>query len=425
MRVLLTLLYKDFLLLIRDKAGLILLFVMPMALVLIMTSMQDGVMSADKNTDISLLVLNEDCDSIGNTMEKELKESDVFSTHLAKNIGKEMTEQKIKDLVAKGKYLVGIYIPQNTTKKFTDNFTNELRDSFTGKNNDSSVSDSIFIKVFIDPTVKPSVQATLKSNINEFCMKIQNKYSLAIISRTLEKFSGNRIQNLNLTDCQGLTIEEYNVGKNNTKNLCPNAVQHNVPAWTLFAIFFIVISLSGNIIKEREDGSFNRIMTMPCTFAHYLLSKVLLYLFVCILQFLVILGMGMWFFPLINLDPFVIQGSFYGLLFVIIFAAFAAIGFGTAISAIATSQQQASVFGAVSVVILAAIGGIWVPTFAMPNFLKILSNISPLNWALDASYSVILRKSSVIDVLPECFYLLSFGIICFSIAIFYKNLKHR
>ena len=74
MRVLLTLLYKDFLLLIRDKAGLILLFVMPMALVLIMTSMQDGVMSADKNTDISLLVLNEDCDSIGNTMEKELKE---------------------------------------------------------------------------------------------------------------------------------------------------------------------------------------------------------------------------------------------------------------------------------------------------------------------------------------------------------------
>ena len=176
MRVLLTLLYKDFLLLIRDKAGLILLFVMPMALVLIMTSMQDGVMSADKNTDISLLVLNEDCDSIGNTMEKELKESDVFSTHLAKNIGKEMTEQKIKDLVAKGKYLVGIYIPQNTTKKFTDNFTNELRDSFTGKNNDSSVSDSIFIKVFIDPTVKPSVQATLKSNINEFCMKIQNKY---------------------------------------------------------------------------------------------------------------------------------------------------------------------------------------------------------------------------------------------------------
>ena len=110
----------------------------------------------------------------------------------------QMTEHKIKDLVAKGKYLVGIYIPQNTTKKFTDNFTNELRDSFTGKNNDSSVSDSIFIKVFIDPTVKPSVQATLKSNINEFCMKIQNKYSLAIISRTLEKFSGNRIQK---TEC--------------------------------------------------------------------------------------------------------------------------------------------------------------------------------------------------------------------------------
>ena len=86
----------------------------------------------------------------------------------------------------------------------------------------------------------------------------------------------------------------------------------------------------------------------------------------------------MWFFP-INLDPFVIQGSFYGLFFRIILQHLLPLVLVQLISAIATSQQQASVFGAVSVVILAAIGGIWVPTFAMPNFLKILSNISPLS----------------------------------------------
>jgi ABC-2 type transport system permease protein len=35
------------------------------------------------------------------------------------------------------------------------------------------------------------------------------------------------------------------------REIKPNSVQHNVPAWTLFAIFFIVIPLSINIVKEK------------------------------------------------------------------------------------------------------------------------------------------------------------------------------
>jgi ABC-2 type transport system permease protein len=123
------------------------------------------------------------------------------------------------------------------------------------------------------------------------------------------------------------------------------------------------------------------------------------------------------------MEAFIIDGFFINLLLVIICAACAAICFGISISAIATSQQQASIFGAISVVILAAIGGIWVPTFVMPDFLKFISNISPMNWAIDASYSIILRKSTVIEVLPDCIYLLTFALVCFFVAIFYKKYK--
>jgi ABC-2 type transport system permease protein len=119
----------------------------------------------------------------------------------------------------------------------------------------------------------------------------------------------------------------------------------------------------GSIIKEREDGSFNRLMTMPCSYSTYMSSKMTLYLFVCIIQFLLVLAMGIWGFPLIGLESFVIEGYFLRLLFVVIFASLAAIGYGTAISAFATTQQQAAIFGSVSVVILSAIGGIWVPVF--------------------------------------------------------------
>jgi ABC-2 type transport system permease protein len=417
--------YKDILLLIRDKAGLLLLFIMPLALVLIMTSMQDGVMSANMDTDISLIVLNDDGDSIGNTMQKKLKKSDVFNTQIAKEIDSSMTEDDLSKLIADGKYLVGIYIPDSTTEHLTENFKNKLENAFNGNPADSITNDkdSLFLKVYIDPVVKPSVHSTIMSNIREFSINVENQFSLKEISLMLDTLSGSRIKNPELSEIQGFTVKEKHTDKTGQEGVTPNSVQHNVPAWTLFAIFFIVVSFSGSIIKEREDGSFYRLMTMPCSFATYLSSKMALYLIVCIFQFLMVLAMGIWVFPLIDLEAFVIDGYFLKLLFVVVFASMAAIGYGTAISAMATSQQQAAIFGSVSVVILSAIGGIWIPTFAMPRFLKFLSHFSPLNWGMEASYDIILRKSPIIDVLPECMYLLLFAVVCFLVAVFYKKCK--
>ena len=426
MKTFLHLLYKDFLLLIRDKIGMVLIFLMPLALVLIMTSMQDGVMSVDLNTHISLLVLNHDNDSIGNKMESELSNSDVFNTHLADDIDTAMLEKDLKALITKGDYLVGVYIPDSTTIRYTHNFKAIIENALKNDTTDSisSGNDSVLIKIFIDPTVKPSVYATLISNIREFSMEIQHQYALKELSKVIEELSGNHMKDLHLEQTKGLEIDEQIADELGQDKLYVSSVQHNVPAWTLFAIFFIVVSFSGNMIKEREEGSFNRLMTMPCSYTTYLFSKMFLYLFVCILQFLMIIAMGVWLFPCINLEAFIIEGNFFKLLFIVLFAAGAAIAYGTLISTIAGTQQQAAIFGSVSVVILSALGGVWIPTFAMPDFLKYLSHISPLNWGLEASYDIILRKASISEVFPECLYLTIFALLCFSIAIIYKKYQN-
>lgn len=418
------LLYKDALLLLRDKAGIILLFIMPIALVLIMTSMQDGLLNSITNTDISLVLLNDDNDSIGNTIEKELKKSEVFHVHNVNEMDTIISENGLRNLVAQGKYLIGIYVPANTTQQFKEGFRKDIESVFEGSfTNKLESSDSIPIRIYLDPTIKPNVQSNLMSNVREFTTQIQNQFQLKAFSEALKEISGNTESNLDLRYSKKLIADEKIADKKEDVLFRPNSVQHNVPAWTLFAIFFIVISLSGSTIKEREDGSFNRLMTMPCSYSKYLLSKMTVYLFVCILQFLIVLAMGIWVFPYIGLESFDVNGIFLKLLFVVIVAACAAIGFGTAISSIATSQQQAAVFGSVSVVILAAIGGLWVPTYAMPEIFRTFSNVSPLKWGIDALYSIILRKSEIGDVLPQCIYLFSFALICFAIAIIYKRVK--
>ena len=413
-----SLIYKDFLLLIRDKAGLVFLFVMPLVLVLVMTGMQEGAFENANKNSISVIFLDADNDEIGITVQKELKGKDIFDMSIADTT---MTEAVIQRLVKEGDYLIGIYIPQNTTTKIHGNVQNNISAAFAGLS--GSTNDTVSIKVFIDPTINSTFRSSLMSYLREACGKIENDFMLAKISEEVNELGILPDGKFNLSAVQPIGIEEISFSYEDNMPSSFDATLHNVPAWTLFAIFFIVISLSSNIIKELQDGSFSRLMTMPCTYADYLLSKVIVYNFVCLSQFLLILLMGKLLFPVIGLEAFDMHDKFIQCLTVVFCSSMAAIGFGLLISAFATTHQQAAIFGAVSVVLLSAIGGIWVPTFLMPKFLNSLSVVSPLNWGIEAFYGLVLRDGSLVSVMKQCIMLLAFATVCFLIAILAKKRK--
>ena len=413
-----SLIYKDFLLLIRDKAGLVFLFVMPLVLVLVMTGMQEGAFENANKNSISVIFLDADNDEIGITVQKELKGKDIFDMSIADTT---MTEAVIQRLVKEGDYLIGIYIPQNTTTKIHGNVQNNISAAFAGLS--GSTNDTVSIKVFIDPTINSTFRSSLMSYLREACGKIENDYMLAKISEEVNELGILPDGKFSLSAVQPIGIEEISYSYKDNMPARFDATSHNVPAWTLFAIFFIVISLSSNIIKEFQDGSFSRLMTMPCTYADYLLSKVIVYIFVCLAQFLLILLMGKLLFPVIGLEAFDMHEKFIQCLTVVFCSSIAAIGFGLLISAFATTHQQAAIFGAVSVVLLSAIGGIWVPTFLMPKFLNSLSVVSPLNWGIEAFYGLVLRDGSLVSVMKQCIMLLAFATVCFLIAILAKKRK--
>ena len=72
---------KDFLLLIRDRAGLAILFIMPAALVFIMTLMQDSSFRAVEESRISMVFVDYDNDIIGHAIGAGLTESRFFDVH--------------------------------------------------------------------------------------------------------------------------------------------------------------------------------------------------------------------------------------------------------------------------------------------------------------------------------------------------------
>ncbi|WP_420845242.1 ABC transporter permease [Maribacter litopenaei] len=106
------------------------------------------------------------------------------------------------------------------------------------------------------------------------------------------------------------------------------------------------------------------------------------------------------------------------------FAGLAAVGLGLLLGTIAKSQEQSAPFGATFVVILAAIGGVWVPVFAMPHFMQTISKLSPMNWGLNAFYDVFLRNVGIGEILPEISALFLFFIATTMVAIIYNERKN-
>jgi ABC-2 type transport system permease protein len=84
---------------------------------------------------------------------------------------------------------------------------------------------------------------------------------------------------------------------------------------------------------------------------------------------------------------------------------------------VAQSVVHATTIGGVSNLILGAIGGVMVPKMVMPAAMQTASLISPMSWALEGCWDILLRGGGPVDVIPEAAALAGFGIAAFLAAI--------
>lgn len=418
------LIYKDLLLLVRDVWGIVLLFLMPWALVLLMTYLQDGTFRSINENRISLYLLDADCDSLGRRVSRQLAASRIFNVSTEAD-GRSLTADEVEEAIARGDYLIGIIIPEGVTEHLREQVRHGVEHAFDGT--PSAVADttqvSLTIRVLVDPTAKPSFRSSVMSAVREEMLTIQNRLLLQEISAQTSRLLPIPVD-LNIETGEWITVDEA-YARSEQGRIVPNATQHNVPAWSMFAIFFIVVSLAGNMIRERETGCLNRLMTMPCPYAAYLFSKILVYLCVCLSQLALMMVTGMYLIPLLGLPALKLGHHLGALLLMSVSTSLSAIGYGIAIGSIARTNQQASIFGAVSVVMLAALGGVWIPTFVMPYFMRLSSRISPLNWGLNGFNELFVRDAGMADVFPYASVSLLFFAVMLGVAVYGRTFRHR
>jgi ABC-2 type transport system permease protein len=382
---------------LRDKVGIALMFVMPIILVIVVTSIQNSTFQLISKSRLSILIYNKDTGQSSVQMIRTIGQIGMFKvSQMPKK------ENNIADAMQHTDALLGIVIPANFSTKVevkSKNVAGKALTSFglQGDTTKKDAGDVDPLTLYYNPVLQESLRLSVKGALQSALQMVESRQTLRTLYFSInEKQLPEKLENEMLNN--RTPINDIPVSKNGIKT-APNATQHNVPAWTIFAMFFVIMSLGGSVVKEKVSGSYIRLKTLPTSYHIALISKQITYLGVTLLQAAVIFSIGIWLFPFINLPALNPPCDLLALVITTLICGWCAVSYAICVGVFSDTQEQSNGFGAVSIVILAAIGGLMVPSFAMQGAFKTAADISPMHWCLQAYYTLFLEGGKLKDIL--------------------------
>lgn len=409
---------KEFLILISDKAGLAVMFGMPLLLVYVITIIQDSAFKIVNENKISILVVNKDKGEQGQKLVDLMKASGLF------DLSQRDSVPNVKITLQEEDYLTSLVIASNFTEKITEKavMVSGTMMEELGLGEPTGLPTKIDLPAldfYHDPVLQENYCFSIMSMVDAFLKSIEGELFINQMCKQLGLEDSPKQLKEAMIDNR-VPIKRIPATASDTDKI-PNSTQHNVPAWTIFAMFFMVVSLGNNIVKERLNGSFIRLKTMPTSFVVVLGAKMLLYLAAAVTQVALVFSLAKLTFPLLGLPELTMPSNGLGFVVVVLLSGMAAASYAMLIGTIVRTQEQAHGFGSMSIVILAAIGGIWVPSFVMPEYMQTISLISPLNWCLEGFYVLFLKGGLWSELQTVILGLSLFIAVCLGVA--YLKLK--
>jgi ABC-2 type transport system permease protein len=407
---------KDVRILLRDKMGLILMFAMPVLLVIVVTSIQSSTFDVVGKNKIDVIIHNNDTGYLSTEFIHALDTSGMFNILLFKSGNAKF----IANEMHKNDVVIGIAIDSSFTHQIAAKAKSNAGKALTsfgleGDTVKANFSNRNYLNLYYNPIIQQSLKLSIQGALNSAIQIIQSKETLKDLYFSInEKPLPDSLQEQLFAN--ETSIKEIPLSSSN-ETITLNASQHNVPAWTIFAMFFVVMSLGSSIVREKLSGSFIRLKTLPTNYFIALLSKQIVYLKVTFLQAILIFAIGIYFFPFIGLPALHLPHDIIGLILVTLVCGWCAVSYAMCVGIFAQTQEQANAFGAVSIVILSIIGGLMVPSFIMPDSFKSLMSLSPLHWCLQAYYGLFLEGGSLKNVSTNILSLLIITLILQSIAL--------
>ncbi len=173
----------------------------------------------------------------------------------------------------------------------------------------------------------------------------------------------------------------------------------------------MVLFTSVAIVRERERGNFELLITTPVRNLELMVGKITPYILIGLIQVTIVLGVGWLLFnvPVVG-DPLDLYIA--SLLFIA-----ATLGLGLLISTIAKSQFQAiqlTIFVFLPSILLS---GFMFPFDGMPEIAQWIGLLLPLTHFVEMIRGIMLRGASLFELLPRVYSLAAFFTVTMSLAV--------
>lgn len=413
---------KELLILWRDRVGMLILFVMPAVLVLVITLVQDNTQKLMGDRNWRICLVDEDQSGLGDYIADVLQSSSQIIVNHGDN------RKQIWEEVKSGEFQAEIIISKGTMEKLRRGLRYKSWFILSGEKPELSVPiTGTEIGILFEPSVSGGFRSAITGNVRLAVMGWETETLMREVVKRLFELRARGVGegawvapgiDMSLPDLSeiGGPLIQVVEQKQGIGLLMPTAVQHNVPAWAMFGVFFIVVPLAGSLLRERQNGTLARMLVLPVSYSVLLIGKLIAFGLVCICQFGLIVALGRWLLPLMGTDPFIFGEQYLTISVVLLSVICAATGYGVLLGSVAKSYEQALMFGPISVVIAAAIGGVMVPVYAMPPLMRELSTISPMGWGLKGFLKIFVQNAEINCVLSEALLLLGFAFFCLVLA---------
>ena len=180
----------------------------------------------------------------------------------------------------------------------------------------------------------------------------------------------------------------------------------------------MVVFTATALVRERERGNLELLITTPVSGAELMTGKLLPYVAIGLIQTTLILALAYWLFGV------VVEGRLFDVYVGALVFIAASLSLGLFISTLAQTQFQAIQMSLVTMLPSILMSGFMFPFEGMPKGAQWIAQVLPLTHFNEIIRGIVLRGAALTDMWPELVKLLAFLSIMLTIAMkrFHKRL---
>ena len=405
-----TIALKDIRQYFKDRTAVMLSLLLPIALITLFALMYGGIGKPQESRPISLLFADQDKTELSKEVYTTLNKEDGLNLIVKTYSEAEMLVKKGKNSAVLVLYKGFQDSVEAGNKAPMELFYDEAKEIEMGL-----LQQALWSNLF-GITMKKGIKGKVNSFIKEKNPDLSDSEILDIQEQVAEQFGEFETSDdsTELEENSNLPMTAL-IGEEKNGNL---GLVQAIAGIAIMMLLFSVSASGASLLKEKEDGTFRRLLVSPISSSSILYGKMLSTLFMAVLQLTV---MFLYSWLALGLDIFI---NLPALILMILAAAIACSSFGIFMASICKSRKQVESLSTLVILVISALGGSMMPLIFMPEIMKSLAVISVNYWAMEGFFDIFWRQLPISEIYPKMLVLLGIGALLTTISVisFKRNL---